>query len=187
MSQEELFKTIVEILNNLNIPYMLTGSNASNFYGEPRSTHDIDFVVVMIFDDLQKLEKSFDKQRYYLEEEDIKSAITDKSTFNLIDSYTGLKIDFWILKDDIYHKTCFNRRVKQNILGITTYIATAEDVILTKLNWCKLCGESERQFKDAMGVYEIQKENLDMDYIYKWVEYLAIKDLFERIIKEAEI
>lgn len=47
MSQEEFFATVIQILNHLKIPYMLTGSHASNFYGEPRSTHDIDFVVVI--------------------------------------------------------------------------------------------------------------------------------------------
>jgi len=49
MSQEEFFATVIQILNHLKIPYMLTGSYASNFYGEPRSTHDIDFVVVLFF------------------------------------------------------------------------------------------------------------------------------------------
>lgn len=183
MSQEEFFKTVIQILNNINIPYMLTGSMASNFYSIPRTTHDIDFVVIFSFGDIEKLLQNFNQKRYYLDEEMIKEAIINKDTFNLIDSHTGLKIDFWILKDDEYHQTCFKRRIKHNILGLETYISTAEDVILSKLQWCKLSGGSELQFKDAVGVYEIQKKNLDMDYIKNWAGKISVQELLEKLIE----
>jgi len=181
MSQEEFFATVIQILNHLKIPYMLTGSHASNFYGEPRSTHDIDFVVVVTPADATRLAQSFESSRYYLDAETIREAIAHGDMFNLIDSYTGLKADFWILKPDIYNQTCFSRRRIQTILGHDTFVATPEDVILTKLEWCKLSGGSEKQFNDVLGVYEVQVDNLDMEYIYKWSEYLEIQDLLDEL------
>ena len=45
MSQAELLALVIENLNELQIPHMLVGSFASSFYGEARSTHDIDVVI----------------------------------------------------------------------------------------------------------------------------------------------
>jgi len=107
--------------------------------------------------------------------------------FNLVDSHTGLKADFWLLKADAYHQTCFRRRGKHTILGQDTFIAKSEDVILTKLEWYKLSGGSDPQFKDALGVYEVQLNNLGIEYLYKWAEYLDIKDLIDKLIEESSL
>jgi hypothetical protein len=187
MSQEEFFATVVQTLNRLNISYMLTGSVASSFYGEPRSTHDVHFVVVVLPSDAKEFAESFDQTRYYLPEEAVQEAITHGTPFNLIDSHTGLKADFWPLKSDPYHQTCFDRRKKQSIFGNETFVATPEDLILTKLEWCKLAGESQVQFRDALGIYEVQKEKLDSEYIRKWSAHLGIKDLLDRLIEESSL
>ncbi len=187
MSQDEFFGTVIQVLNRLNISYMLTGSVASSFYGLPRSTHDIDFVAVILPHDAKKLAKSFDPNRYYISEETIQEAIAQGSPFNLIDSHTGLKADFWPLKSDSYHQTCFDRRKKCRIFGIDTYIATPEDLILTKLEWYRLSGGSEVQFKDALGIYEVQRKNLDLEYIYKWSEYLGVKDLMDKLVEKSTL
>jgi hypothetical protein len=187
MSQDEFFGTVVQILNRLNISYMLTGSVASSFYGLPRSTHDIYFVAVILPHDAKKLAKSFDPNRYYISEETIQEAIAQKIPFNLIDSHTGLKADFRPLKSDFYHQTCFNRRKKHKIFGNDAYIASSEDMILTKLEWYKLSGGSEVQFKDALGIYQVQKDNLDIEYIYKWSEYLGVKEIVDKLVEESAL
>ena len=48
MSQQELLKRVVRILDGAKIKYMLTGSVVSSLQGEPRSTHDIDIVVAIL-------------------------------------------------------------------------------------------------------------------------------------------
>ena len=166
---------------------MLTGSVASSFYGEPRSTHDIDFVVIISSSGAKRLAESFDQTRYYISEEAIQEAIAHGNPFNIIDSRTGLKADFWPLKSDVYHRTCFDRRKKHRIFGNDTYIATAEDLILTKLEWCRLSGGSEVQFKDALGIYDVQRENLDLEYIHKWSEHLGVKYLLSRLMEESAV
>ncbi|MFB0554036.1 MAG: hypothetical protein ACETWQ_12085, partial [Phycisphaerae bacterium] len=61
-----------------------------------------------------------------------------------------------------------------------------EDTILAKLRWAKLCGGSEKQFTDALRVYEVQYGKLDLDYIEHWAEELDVKSLWKRITDEAE-
>lgn len=46
MDQDDLLLEVSQVLERLRIPYFVTGSIATIFYGEPRFTNDIDIVVV---------------------------------------------------------------------------------------------------------------------------------------------
>ncbi len=65
-------------------------------------------------------------------------------------------------------------------------ISTPEDTILMKLRWAKLSGGSEKQFTDALRVYEIQYQNLDLNYMEAWAQTLQIKELWEKLKQEAQ-
>ena len=45
MSQQELLRKVIRVLDGAGIEYMVTGSIASSLQGEPRTTHDVDLVV----------------------------------------------------------------------------------------------------------------------------------------------
>jgi hypothetical protein len=55
LSVEAVLQLTTQILADLEIPYMVTGSLASAFYGEPRSTQDVDVVVSAPEERLQAL------------------------------------------------------------------------------------------------------------------------------------
>jgi hypothetical protein len=65
-------------------------------------------------------------------------------------------------------------------------ISTPEDTILMKLRWANLSGGSEKQFRDALRVYEIQYQNLDLNYKEAWLKTLHVKELWDRIKQEAQ-
>ena len=44
MIQEDLLVRVVDKINELNIPYMITGGIAVIFLGKPRLTHDFDYL-----------------------------------------------------------------------------------------------------------------------------------------------
>ncbi|MGB3940739.1 MAG: hypothetical protein WBK96_04495 [Candidatus Manganitrophaceae bacterium] len=44
MGPYDLLHAVVEVLERMQIPYLVTGSVASMAYGEPRLTNDIDIV-----------------------------------------------------------------------------------------------------------------------------------------------
>ncbi len=66
-------------------------------------------------------------------------------------------------------------------------VSSPEDTILAKLRWAKLSGGSEKQFTDALCVYEVQYGKLDTDYMEHWAKKLDIESLWIRPINEAEI
>jgi len=66
-------------------------------------------------------------------------------------------------------------------------VSSPEDTILAKLRWAKLSGGSEKQFTDALRVYEVQFETLDMDYLQSWAKKLGVDPLLQKLQKEAEV
>ena len=65
-------------------------------------------------------------------------------------------------------------------------VSSPEDTILAKLRWAKLSQGSEKQFTDALRVYEVQFPKLDMTYLHRWAKELGVESLLDRLQKEAE-
>ena len=187
MSQQELLKKVIKILEDLGIEYMITGSIASSLQGEPRSTHDIDIIIGMQISKIDKLVESFPFPDFYLDKNSIINAINRQEMFNLIDVKEGNKVDFWILTDDLFDQSRFSRRYTEDFDRIKIRVSSPEDTILAKLRWAKLSGGSEKQFIDALRVYELQFEELDRNYLEHWAKKLNIEQLWEQLKQEAEL
>lgn len=187
MSQQELLKKVVVVLERLGIEYMLTGSVVSSIQGEPRSTHDIDVVVFIQEAAIEEFVKAFPQQKYYIDQDSVYEALQNKTMFNLIDTTEGDKVDFWILTQDKFDQSRFQRRYSENLFGTKMFVSRPEDTILAKLRWAKLCGGSEKQLTDAIRLYEVQYHKLDLEYLEWWVDALEINSLWERLKREAQI
>ena len=186
MSQQELLKRVIQVLNRAEIQYMITGSVASSLQGEPRSTHDIDMVIAIRRSLVKKLVEDFPPPDFYLNEDSILEAINKQSMFNLIDITSGDKIDFWILTDEAFDRSRFSRKINENFMSIKMQVSTPEDTILAKLRWAKLSGGSEKQFTDALRVYEVQYGKLDINYLNRWAKKLGVELSWKRLEDEAE-
>jgi len=186
MSQQELLKKVIQALDDARIEYMLTGSVVSSLQGEPRSTHDIDMVVAIEKAAAKKLVKAFPSPDFYLDEKNIIDAINKQGMFNLIDVNAGDKVDFWILTDEPFDRSRFVRKYVEEVMGMRITVSSPEDTILVKLRWAKLSGGSEKQFTDALRVYEVQFEKLDMDYLLSWAKKIGVEAMLQRLEEEAE-
>ncbi len=143
MSQPELLKHVVGVLDALGIEYMTTGSVASSLQGQPRSTHDIDLVVHLSTGQVDALVAAFASPRYYLAPEAIRDALQHRSMFNLLDLDEGEKVDFWLLTDEPFDQSRFARKERAEVFGISLHVSAPEDTILAKLRWAKLSGGSD--------------------------------------------
>ncbi len=186
MSQQELLKKVIQALDQAGIQYMITGSVVSSLQGEPRATHDIDMVIAIEESRVRKFMEAFSAPGYYLDQESILDAIKRQSTFNLIDRAAGDKVDFWILTDEPFDLSRFSRRITEEFMGLRMQVSSPEDTILAKLRWAKLSGGSEKQFMDALRVYEVQFGELDIDYLEKWAKKLGIESSWKRLVGDAE-
>ena len=102
MSQSELLRRVVSVLDANGIEYMVTGSLVSSSQGEPRATHDIDLVIRIHATSVPALGRAFPGPTYYLDEVAAVEAVGRADMFNLLEVATGDKVDFWILGDDAY-------------------------------------------------------------------------------------
>ena len=185
MPQQELLIAVIRALDGARIPYMLTGSLVSSMQGEPRATHDIDVIVSLQTADVGQLVSVFAPPRYYLDPDDVHEAIREGSMFNVIDASDGGKVDFWMLSDEALDASRFERRRRESVLGTPAYVSSPEDTIVAKLRWAKMSGGSEKQFGDALRVYEVQYPDLDLAYVEGWVQELELADLWSRLLAEA--
>ena len=179
MTERELLIDCLERLNRIGLVYYLTGSMASNYWGVPRSTHDLDFVVQMPASSVPALVAGF-RSDYYLDEAAVRAAYRPPHQFNAIDTRSALKVDFWLAQSSPYDREMLRRRMPVTIFGKSAWIATAEDVILHKLLWNNI-SPSDRQLGDAAGIVAVQRENLDRVYLEKWATDLFVIDQLNRL------
>jgi hypothetical protein len=191
MEVNEILKALlpfVSVLDGLEIPYYIGGSIASSVFGLPRSTMDIDIVADIRESHVNELTAILQNE-YYIDKDVVLRAIARKSSFNIIHFETMMKIDVFALKSRSFDRSAFNRK-KTDILGEDPggrkfYFSSAEDIIISKLEWFKLGGKvSERQWKDIIGVLKVQEGALDYGYLEKWSEEMRVLDLLKKALKE---
>lgn len=175
MSVEEVFRAVQQALDSAGIPYMVTGSFASSAHGEPRASKDIDIVIAPTREQLINLIRQFPSSEYHAAEHEALEAFKYRSMFNVIDYATGWKVDLIIKKQRPFSDIEFGRRQELELAGLRLSFATAEDILISKLEWVKE-GESQRQLEDAAGIIRVQGENLDMAYVKYWVRQLGLDD-----------
>jgi hypothetical protein len=174
VSQTSLLIEAVRALDSAGVGYLLTGSLASSLQGEPRSTHDIDLVIEVDARVVGALAAAFGTDAYYFDDLAARDALGRGGMFNLIDIVGGDKIDFWALTDDPFDRSRFSRRVMSDVFGARIAVSAPEDTILQKLRWASSLGGSERQLRDAVGVYQVQRGALDEGYLDTWAKILDV-------------
>jgi hypothetical protein len=187
VAQQDLLITVVSILEAAGIEYMVTGSIASSLQGEPRLTHDLDFVVSITANQVAALLGAFPPPRFYASEEAVDEALRTNGMFNVLDSEEGDKVDFWVLTGDPFDRSRFERRYTEVVFGLALKVSRPEDTILMKLRWSDLSGGSEKHVQDALHVYEVQAEDLDLQYMDLWAARLGVTSAWKELQDRAEL
>ena len=178
MTQEQVVARVVEVLERAGVSYMVVGSFASNLHGIPRMTQDADIVVDVDEAAAAHLVRLLQPD-FYVSEDAMREAVRLRRMFNAIHFDTGLKVDLIVRKQRPFSEEELRRRERGALAGREAAFASAEDTILTKLEWAR-DGASERQYGDAVGVIAVQGSRLDWAYLKRWADALGLRDLLER-------
>ena len=173
---------VTVILNAMSIKYMLVGSVAASIHGYIRDTHDLDIVIVLKQNDIPPLIKALGDE-YYIDEDAAYRAIDQHDMFNIIHYESGVKIDFWILKEEEFSDIQFERRQQAIAFGIPIYVESPEDTILSKLLWYRIT-PSDRQLADVKGILAVKKNELDYYYLHSWSQKLNVVEILNKLIEE---
>lgn len=184
MTLESFLRRVVGILEEVGIPYMLTGSLASAYYGEPRATRDIDFVIAVSDAQIEDLVRRLDDEGFYVSRQAAQEAHRRRSQFNAVDPASGWKVDWIVRKARPFSQHEFERRRTVELMDLELPMVTAEDLIVAKLEWAEK-GGSELQLRDALAILLQRGRELDRGHIERWVDDLGLQERWRELLAEA--
>lgn len=183
-----LVHQLASILNFLNIPYYVSGSVASSLQGEVRFTEDLDIAIEI---DPKQVQLLIDVliQDFYISDVAVYEAIEGvTNSFNVIHLETTEKADIFISRKTDFDLNKMSRRrlYISDEPAQAFYVCSPEDTILQKLIWLEMADfQSQKQWRDILGVLKLQREKLDWSYLSLWSQNLGIKESLLKAMSES--
>lgn len=165
MTPDEAVVSVLAALDAAGIPYMLVGSMASNFHGIPRSTRDADLVVQLAAGGLQRLAAEL-PAGLLLERQGAFEAVTGTIRYLVTLAGSPFVCELFELSDDPHDRARFARRLSARVLGREAFVASAEDMVITKLRWL-VAANRPKDREDIRNILAVQGQ-LDWAYIDTW-------------------
>jgi hypothetical protein len=179
---------VTNVLEKLKVRYLIGGSLASTLHGMVRTTQDSDIVAELHPEHIEPFVHQL-VDEFYIDVDMIAEAVAQHFSFNIIHRESFFKVDVFIPQPRPFVEQQFARAQRQ-ILAIEPFteawVATPEDTVLAKLEWYRMGGEvSERQWRDVLGILEVQAGIIDLDYLQHWGKELNVSDLLYNALGQA--
>jgi hypothetical protein len=154
----EALLPLLQAFDQPGISYYIGGSVSSSLHGLPRRTQDVDVIVDIPPAQVHSLFQLL-KSEYYLDEQALDDSVQRRFPYNFLHLKTMMKVDLIPLKRRAFTQE-EARRAQPQMLEMGTpplKVATAEDALLTKLEWFEMGGRSSsRQWNDILGIIRQQ-------------------------------
>jgi len=182
MQEPDLIELFVRPLNQLGIRYLVSGSVAAMLYGEPRVTHDIDFVVFLRSDNIARLPDVYPAPEFYVPPANVIAAelTRERGHFNIIHADTSLKADFYLAGRDELHAWAFRNLKQYPIANTVIRLAPPEYVILRKLEYYRE-GGSQKHLRDIRSMLAVSGDQLDRAELDQWLRRLALESQWKEV------
>ena len=164
-----LLERVTACLRRARIPYVLIGAWALAAWGRPRATADLDFLVLVNEEDLERLSTRI-----------VGAGMEPDETwqewnpmlrgFQCRFQSQGITIDVMRPRDP-HDRQVFQRKRKKRMDGRYYWVVSPEDFILQKLKVGR-----PRDFEDAMSVMELRGKELDHAYLEQWARKLRVRE-----------
>ena len=183
MPEAELSLLFVRPLNQLGVRYMVGGSVAAILYGEPRLTHDVDFIVFLRHDDIARLRQAFPSPEFYVPPTEViaaEIAREQRGHFNVIHADTGFKADFYTTGRDELQAWGFRHLQRKTYRGEPIVVAPPEYVIVRKLEYFRE-GGSEKHLRDIRAMLNVSGELLDRPALHEWIARRGVQAEWQKV------
>lgn len=184
---DNLFLLFVQPLEAEHIRYAVTGSVAGSAYGEPRMTNDIDIVVDIAIDDVERVAQAFPASEFYFPPEEVvvvELRRAQRGHFNVIHHDTGFKADFYPKGSDALQEWALSGARRVDVDGVSLALAPPEYVIVKKLEFFRE-GGSQKHVDDIQAIVKQQTGALDLSLLERHVHRLGMDALWATFTKAA--
>jgi len=172
MPEVDLFLLFVRPLQQAGFRYVVTGSVAAIFYGEPRLTLDVDLVVFLKEKDIARLAEIFPSGDFCLPPPEVIAAEArreQRGHFNILHLATGFKADLYLSGRDELEAWAFRFQRQVLFEGETVALAPPEYVIVRKLEYYRE-GGSEKHLRDLRSMLAVSGKQLDQPALQDWIQ-----------------
>jgi hypothetical protein len=180
MNADDAVVTLVGVLEALAIPYMVSGSLATNVYGVPRATDDGDFVIELPPGGRIAAIAGALPEAIRLEPQVQFETVTASRMHVCTVAESAFRMELFLLTDDPYDRERFDRRYRLALPFGAVWMPTVEDVIVTKLLWAVRAGRLKDQ-DDCRGVIALQGKHVDWEYVCRWCDRHGSRGLLDEI------
>jgi hypothetical protein len=167
---EQILNLVCDFLNKNDIDYVIVGGFAVLFYGNPRTTMDIDYVIQLEDENIPVLIQFLQKNGFHADESDMRAAFRERSHCTVEDKETMFRLDIKGVYSEMDERTLRNKR-KVELNDIAVWIASPEDTIVNKLVFAR-----EQDVKDALGILVRQSDALDIVYLENTAKKIGVYD-----------
>ena len=183
MLEAELFLLFVRPLNRSGLRYVIGGSVAAIFYGEPRLTHDVDVIVFLRDSDIERLAEIFPPSEFYAPPAEVIRHEVRKPArgqFSLIHAATTFKADVFTSGQDEFNAWAFRNKRPVKFEGETLVLAPPEYVIVRKLEYFR-DGGSDKHLRDIRGMLAISGDQIDHAALDEWVRVQGVEKEWKKV------
>ena len=179
MTPDEVTLAVIDALELAGLRYLIVGSLSSNFHGVPRATQDADFVVDVAAGDISRLAEAL-PATLVLESQAGFETVTGSLRYVIAAAGNPFICELFVHSDDPHDVERMRRRLRVSIIGRQTFVATAEDAIVTKLRWAALARRG-KDVEDVRNIIAVRGDELDWGYVRQWTAAHGSITLLEEI------
>lgn len=167
---------MVECLRRARVRYAIIGAWALSLWGKPRATADVDFLVLVKGEELERLTAFMTGTGMDVDEVWQQwNPLLRGSQVRF--QHRGVTIDFLCPRDP-HDQEIFKRRRKRRVDKKYYWVVSLEDFILQKLKVGR-----PRDFEDALAVVERFGEKLDRNYLREWAAKLRVTAELDYVLR----
>ena len=183
MPELELFLLFVRPFNRAGIRYVIGGSVAAIFYGEPRLTNDVDFVAFLNEADIRRLPEIFPPTDFYLPPAEVIAAEVARDRrgqFNVIHMDTSFKADVYLTGRDEFNAWAFRHKRQIEFEGEKLVLAPPEYVIVRKLEFFRE-GGSDKHLRDIRSMLAISSDQINREELGEWIRRRELEPEWKKV------
>jgi hypothetical protein len=187
----DFLKLMLDALKAARVEYLIGGAIAGWAWGEPRATQDVDMVINLPIESIEKFSKELAKRDMLVPAEILLNAILEDRAdipIHAIHMHSGLKADLYPLRQgDELRLSAFQRKQQVDFgppVG-QVYVHSPEDLILYKLLYFSN-SQQPKHSRDIAAILLANKEQINFVYIQEWTDRLGLGSLWKELLGSVE-